>query len=483
MLAIDKLTYGPTPGLRAEIDGIGVDAWIEQQLHPEQYAIPDAEGLIGDYVTLDATNLVNSFVEHSIGGYYGQPNDELAHATLIRAINSKQQLYELMCDFWRNHFSLFVEDTQLRFFKNRDMATVIRPHALGRFADMLQASAKSPAMLLSLDQYVSNANSAAGVNVNYARELLELHSLGIVDGEQVYTEADIAGVAKVLSGRRFTMETSPVQYEYQFVYGHHDRGAVSILDGGWSRPANPTADQAQAQCEDMINVLAHHPSTARHLAFKICRRFVSDEPPMALVASAAQVYLDSDTEIAPVLRHIFSSPEFAASGGTKLRKPTEQLVATLRALKASVPRQVRTQASQVLQETLKRGGEWTFFRPTPDGFPDVSLYWASTEAVLRRWELAARVANNTLTDATKPSKISVDVVSLLPSTLPSTAQRLVEDLAATVGNYRIEPADATAILQSQSLDPAGAATQLTANKDRLAAMFGLLLAHPSFQHR
>lgn len=479
-LLIDKLTFGPTPGLREEILSVGMATWIEQQLNPVASGVPDAEGLLTSYATLRANNRTNYAYD---AAQFRRSNQELQHSFTIRSTYSRQQLFEVMSEFWHNHFSLYLEDQTYRCLKSADYETTIRRNALGKFSDMLQASVKSPAMLRFLDQFNSNANSAAGVNVNYARELLELHTLGIIDRQQVYTEADVRSVALLLSGNAIEFAAGGTFLEYKFAFSRHPKDALSILGGAWTRPANPTQAQAIAQQRDFVNFLAHHESTARYLCLKICRRFVGDNPPMSLVNAAAKVYLANDTAIVPVLRFIFASPEFLASGKAKLRNPFEQMIAGFRALNARVASTRNGQAATAIEEMLEIGGRALFYRLTPDGYPDTSQYWSSSESVLRRWEFSAHLASNTITNPILPEPITVNLESLLPATLPATAGELVIELAGRVGNYVASAADAAAILSASGLTSTSAATALTTNSNRMSTTFGLLLSHPSFQHR
>ncbi len=294
-----------------------------------------------------------------------------------------------MVEFWTNHFNLNLDETPADHMITMDNRTVARAHALGRFADLLQASAHSPAMLVYLDNFVSNANSALGVNENYGRELLELHSLGIIDGVQPYTEADMRGVSMVLSG--WSVDTSAGQHTFQFKNWMHHSGPVSILGGAFSTPGRSGAAGLQDGVA-MLEVMARHPATARHLAYKLCRRFVADTPPPALVGSAAQVYTDNDTAIGPVLRHIFHSAEFAAASGNKVRRGFEILTAYARAMGGEVdPDPVGDLANHVHGHGwgfLERLGQRLWGHHTPDGYPDTAPDWISADGLLRRWETA-----------------------------------------------------------------------------------------------
>ncbi|NLA36555.1 MAG: DUF1800 domain-containing protein, partial [Actinobacteria bacterium] len=196
-LLIDKLTFGPRPGLRAAIERQGIGSWIEDQLDPVGRNVPDAEARVADYVTLTNTHHANYHLRMQPGAE-ARFFAELDYATIQRAVFSERQLYELLCDFWSNHFNIWRQKNWATHLFSRSSETVIRPHALGRFADMLRASAHDSAMANYLDNHRSSGRD--GIIENYARELMELHTLGIHDGEHVYTEADVRSVAKLFSG-------------------------------------------------------------------------------------------------------------------------------------------------------------------------------------------------------------------------------------------------------------------------------------------
>ena len=211
---------------------MGSAAWLDQQLAPG--GLPDAESRLTGYSTLRSTDAQNDAVRAEDGERLFA---ELDHATLLRAVYSERQLYEVMCDFWTNHLNIWRRAKWLTQLKTSDNERVVRAHALGKFTDLLMASAKSPAMLVYLDNYVSDGRPGKQVNENYGRELLELHTLGIVDGQHVYDESDVVGVAKVLSGWTINWDNGPNRYSYRFGEWSHSREAVSILGGAWSRPS------------------------------------------------------------------------------------------------------------------------------------------------------------------------------------------------------------------------------------------------------
>jgi len=477
-LAVDKLTFGPTPGLVAAVDAIGVSAWIEQQLSPG--ALPAGDSHLVDSVTLSNDNAANGYL-HTFNDQ--RCEEELTHATVLRARYSERQLYELMCDFWQNHFNIWLDSKYYRWFKNQDYRTVVRANAFGKFSDMLVASAKSPAMLLYLDNFSSNAFAVGGVNENYARELLELHTLGILSGQQVYTEADMRGVAKVMSGWTFGTDYGASQQQFTFVSGAHSREAVSILNGAWSRPARPDGN-GLADGESLLRFLARHRSTARYLSWKLAVRFVSDSPSNALIEHLADVYQANDTAIVPWLRALFASDDFAASGKKKVRRPFEQLIAVLRALNASIDSASNDQAADNIREMLESGGQRLFGQQSPDGYPDRANYWVSTDGLVKRWSLAGAAAANRLTDPRLGHIINTNLAALFPTAAPgaNVATTLIQ-LAATVGNFTLTDDGAAAIAAGVRLDPSGPASGLLNDSNKRTQAIGLLLAHPLFQRR
>lgn len=261
-MVVNRLTFGAKPGLVAQVQAMGVGAWIEQQLAPS--GLPSAESRVAAYQTLTKTNKQNYDIQDSDGGQ-DLLFDELDHATMLRGTYSERQLYEIMCDFWSNHFNTWRRHTWMGFLKTRDLQDVVRANALGKFSDLLTASTHSPAMLDYLDNLPNNATTPGGVNENYAREVMELHTLGIINGQQSYTEADVSGVAKIVSGWALDWTAGPNQYNFKFLPWQHSLSAVSVLGGAFSRPAR-TYGQGYDDGVTLFNVLAHHASTAKYIA-------------------------------------------------------------------------------------------------------------------------------------------------------------------------------------------------------------------------
>jgi uncharacterized protein (DUF1800 family) len=294
---------------------------------------------------------------------------------LFRAIHSERQLYELMVGFWSDHFNIDMTVGPIPFLKGTDEREVIRPHALGRFADLLAASAASPAMLYYLDNAASRADGDNIPNENYARELLELHTVGVDGG---YDEDDVVEVARVFSG--WTID--PDDGRMRFRAAWHSMDDVSDVLG-W----HPNGLTGRAAGESLMHHLAHLPETAHHLATKLCRRFVADDPSPALVRRVAAVYIDEDTAIAPVVRAILTSKEFAKNASTKTRRPFEFLAGQGRAVGLDIADLQDGDVLERIFQALQLLGEPVYTWPSPDGPPDVGPPWLNAESMLQRWNI------------------------------------------------------------------------------------------------
>lgn len=431
---ISRTTFGWNRQVEREIIDQGWSAWLDAQLDPGAITDAKVDRLLAGYQTLENSNWQNYVFADSTEDGWERLRMERAHATLLRAVYSRRQLHEVMVEFWTNHFCINLDESPADHMVTADNRTVARAHALGRFADLLSASAHSPAMLIYLDNFVSNANSGDGVNENYARELLELHSMGIVEGVQQYNEADMRGVARIMSG--WSVNTNDGQHVFQYRSGYHWGGPVSILGGTFSTPGR-TGTAGRQDGEALLEFLAHHDATAHHLAYKLCRRFVADDPPPGLVESAAAVYLDNDTAIAPVLRHILRSPEFAASVGAKVRRGFEVYTAYARALGGTIDADPLSDVSRYTHGygwgLLDRLGQRLWGHVTPDGYPDTGPDWISADGLLRRWDMAGTAT------ATWLEGWSFDAASLLQPqgpTVDSWLERVARRVLGTVTGYR-----------------------------------------------
>lgn len=501
MHVLNRLGYGPRPGDLEAVRRAGVAAWIEAQLQPERLDDRAAEARA-------AALQVPSMSPRALMDAYPLPQDvkrqgmeprpeqspqamigELQRARVLRAVYSERQLQEVMVDFWFNHFNVFAGKGTVRYYLPEYERAVIRPHALGRFRDLLGAVARHPAMLYYLDAWLSTAPEGsdvpeaegrrrrdqmnnqlgerrAGLNENYARELLELHTLGVDGG---YTQADVVAVARVLTG--WTIDHPRPGHPrsgggFVFVPRAHDGGAKTIL--GHPFPAGGGREEG----ERVLDLVARHPSTARLIATKLARRFVADDPPAALVERAAAVFRQTDGDTRAVLRTLLFSPEFFSESTyrAKVKTPLEFTVSALRALGAE------TDAGLPVQRALLGMGEPLYGAQPPTGYADRAEAWTSPGGLLARLNFAQALA------ASRLPGTAVDLPAVLAGDggPGAIADRLVERLLG--GEIS---AESRAVIQ----DALGAPSVLRATLDDpvaapdVAKIAALVLGSPEFQRR
>jgi uncharacterized protein (DUF1800 family) len=460
MHVLNRLAFGPRPGDVDRLMKDGVDVWIDQQLHPD--AIPDraVEARLRQYPTLQMANaqIMQKFYAPIVelrregkktAGEMREniPPDqrpqrvieELVGQRILRASESDRQLNEVMVDFWMNHFNVFAGKGIDRFLLTSYERDTIRPRIWGRFEDLLRATAKSPAMLFYLD----NARSVAapenrprrveprfrrlgrlragptfrgGLNENYAREIMELHTLGVDAG---YTQKDVTELARVLTGWTIDQRTGAFIFRPQL----HDVGAKSVL--GICFPAGGGMEEG----ERMIHILAHRPATAHHIAFKLCQRLVSDDPPPALVDRVAKKFLDTDGDLRQTVKAVIDSPEFwdPKFYRAKVKSPFQYVISSLRAVNATIDNPMP------IARALQQIGEPLYGAQPPTGYSDKADAWVNTGALLNRLNFALALAANKLPG------LHSDVVALLPSGA-AEAERTVDALAVvlTGGNLTDE---------------------------------------------
>lgn len=505
---LNRLAFGPRPGDIERVRGMGVAAWIERQLDPA--SIPDeaVRARVAQFETLSSTSRQLAAMDESADepvapaappkAEQGQrarqktakpakagnpakpakgqgPNKAVADLTaqkLLLAVESERQLEEVLVDFWFNHFNVFAGKGPTRVYLIDYERDAIRPHVLGRFRDLLGATAKSPAMLYYLDNWSSRApqgggmgganpgisrarpgqardmksdaadraresgDTAAtsgamtqeagdkaaaaqvppprrprrGLNENYARELLELHTLGVDGG---YSQKDVTEVARAFTG--WTLEQPRVGRGFTFNPRLHDNGEKVVL--GTKLPSGGGI----ADGERILDLLSRHPATARHLAEKLARRFVADDPPEDLVDRAAQRFLDTDGDLRAVVRTIVTSPEFLASASwrAKVKSPFEFVVSSLRATGA------RVDDATGLAKALRDLGQPLYYAQPPTGYPDRAEAWMSGGALLQRIQFADALVKG------RVPGVKVDLSNLAgPGDPAARADRLVRALVA-----------------------------------------------------
>jgi uncharacterized protein (DUF1800 family) len=362
-----RATFGPTLVDVVAVKQMGLDAWLERQFNPASVADPTADAILATYPTIAMST---AQIRATLKDNDGMAMQQLGHATVARQMWSSRQLFEVMVDFWSNHLNVTNPSDGLWDTRTPYDNEVIRAHALGRYADMLLASARHPAMM----KYLDNANSQKkSVNENYGRELLELHTVGL---DAKYSEADVRNSAYIMTGRTVTRDNA-----FTYDKNRHWVGAVKVMD--FAHPNDKNTD-GMALGDQYVMYLAVHPATAKRIAFKLARRFVCDDPPQTLVDRLAQSYLDNGTAIVPVLRTLFNSVEFWMSTGLKTRRPLENLVATARIMGVEPGAKTADGVAGLYRMAENLGHAPLTWGP-PDGFPDYADAWGSAHATLGNW--------------------------------------------------------------------------------------------------
>jgi uncharacterized protein (DUF1800 family) len=435
---LNRLAFGPRPGDVERVQHMGVQRYIDEQLHPETIPMPEALT-----ARLDALQTVGRSPGDALGEFIelrkearnddegakqrrrieqGRAAREAAEARLVRAIESPRQLEEVMVDFWFNHFNVFAGkgvDRALVVSYERD---AIRPYALGSFRALLGATARHPAMLFYLDNVVSSApgqnakGKALGLNENYARELMELHTLGVDGG---YTQRDVTELARMLTGWTFEQRRLVRLGEtFRFDAGRHDRGVKTWL-------GHEVAPAGQAEGEYALDVLAVHPATARHLSFQLAQYFVSDAPPPALVERMSQTWLATKGDIRAVLKTLFSSSEFmdSAALGAKFKTPYQFVVSAARASAAPLVN------VGPLVNTMSQLGMPLYGCQTPDGYKNTQDAWLNPDALTRRIAFATALGQGRLPLGEPPASAPLDPARL-QATLAGTLSRATLDIVA-----------------------------------------------------
>ena len=370
--ALKRTSFGVHRDELISIQSMGIDAYLEQQLNYLGIDDGDLEATIQAQFPLTQQSPAEL--------YAGFPDNiynvalQMTAATQYRQMFSKRQLYEVMVEFWSDHFNIHLVNGLGPTLKPEDDIKVIRKHALGNFSDLLHASAKSPSMLFYLDNFL-NVESAP--NENYARELMELHTLGVDGG---YTEDDVKQVARCFTGWTIVFPPSADYGTFFYNDAEHDNDAKVVLGNTIS------ADGGITDGEQVLDILAAHPSTAQFIATKLCRRFINDTPAQADIDAVAQAFTLSGGDIKATLRALFVTDAFSNSADLKFTRPSEYLAGVVRSLAPDTG--YPTDNGLLLFFAQSILGQLPFYWPTPDGYPDEQSYWASTGGMLNRWRLS-----------------------------------------------------------------------------------------------
>ncbi len=468
--ALNRLSFGPRPKQAAALTAQGFEAWLGKQLAAAPQDSPEVVEALSPYrsALLPPNELVAEMTGDDLmamspkqlrkmlkGKNLRQHLGQIALAKLTRHVLSEHQLQEVMIDFWTNHFNVFARKGAVRVFAGDYVERAIRPHALGRFKDLLTATARHPAMLIYLDNVRSVAKrkrGKRGLNENYARELMELHTLGVHGG---YTQADVVNVARILTGWSVSRPRDG-ELAFKFRARAHDGEAKRVL--GVDFPAGGGEEEGMK----LLELLALHPATAQHLSHKLCQRLVSDAPPKSVVQAGAKAFTASQGDIKQLVQAIVKHEVFwaASSRGSKLKSPLEVVASSLRALDA------RPDGTLRLARILGRLGEPAMLESAPTGHPEVQAAWLGSSAMLGRMSLATALATN------RRLGVDVDLDRVLPLEPAATIAERAETLI--FGGQLPKKARATISAEvSQVEDP----------KQRRALALALLLGSPNFQRQ
>jgi uncharacterized protein (DUF1800 family) len=409
---------------------------------------------------------------------------ELQEAKVLRAIYSERQLLEVMTDFWFNHFNVYQSKDQGVFYTTGYERDVIRAHAFGKFYDLIVAVAQSPAMLSYLDNWLSigphsqaaGKNGQSGLNENYGRELMELHTLGVDGG---YTQSDVTQLATIFTG--WTIAQPEDGGQFQFDPHRHEPGDKIVL-------GHKFYDAGQDEGMRALDMLAHSPATARFISKCLATRFVSDDPPESLVARLAAVFQSSDGDIREVLRALFQSPEFWSPQNykTKFKTPFEFVVSAARASGANVV------APAALVQNLGNMGMQPYGMAVPTGYSMKAATWENDGALLARINFAAALTQGKLAGVQfDPAGLVVQATltsgELLKTKAALAAKHTSADLALALCEDAILqgdfPAKEEAIIRKQMAAPDVARRMAASPIDGLRVISGFLLGSPDFQHR
>jgi uncharacterized protein (DUF1800 family) len=563
---LNRITFGPRPGDVAAVQKMGLNNYIQQQLHPEAIDDSTVEREVAgfDLLQMSAGDLTDLFLserkkalkklqklaaakeetgtttpievmpqgeiqnpvapiappvpttpEGKMAALVDKANQyrsvaaigQLEQAKLVRAVDSQRQLQEVLVDFWGNHFNIDMKKGPDRVLKVVDDRDVIRPHIWGHFRDLLEASAKSPAMLYYLDnasstvtpmekmvterismQMTENGNGAiappvpvvgkkkGGINENYAREIMELHTLGVDGG---YTQQDVQEVARCFTGWSFDRKTG----EFAFHARQHDNGTKTVL--GHLIPANGGMQDG----ETVLDILASHPATAHHISLELCQRFVSDDPPTALVDRIAGVFQQTGGDLRQVTQALLGSPEFLspANYNNKIKSPLEFAVSAVRASGSTLIAQQpppfdklvpalegggvlgRGQAADKISKRPRQSLNWhilelgepLFACTAPTGYKEVSKFWVSPGALIERLNYALALTQQQVSDVrfspqTILAGIDLDnpdavlnqtVAVLLQNNITNTTREVLKQTALPTGESKtVNPSKLIALI-------------------------------------
>jgi uncharacterized protein (DUF1800 family) len=442
---LNRLSFGLRPGEIEKIKSMGLEAYISSQLTPDSIAQPQSlSQKLNSLETLRLTPVEQRMAidpnRQSQPGQRRSPEaikaaqqngnrirEQAVQGRLLRAIASPRQLEEVMVDFWYNHFNVFVAKT---LFVGAYEEQAIRPHVLSKFRQLLGATAKHPAMLTYLDNWLNTAPDSPGVrgrykglNENYARELLELHTLGVDGG---YTQQDVIALARIFTGwgfpdprqqARAIGKVAPTDSEFYFDPNRHDSKDKVFL-------GHTIKGSGMAEGEEALDILARHPATAHHISYKLAQYFVADNPPESLVDKLAKRFLETDGDIRAVLNTLFHSNEFLDPKyyNAKFKTPYQYVISAFRATDSEI-KDVR-----LVRARLRQMGMGIYDCQFPDGYKNTEQAWLNPDAMLRRIDFATALARGQFSggkpvDAQEVSKTLAPILSAKTNAVMESSDR------------------------------------------------------------
>jgi uncharacterized protein (DUF1800 family) len=505
---LNRLGYGARPGDLERVKQIGLAAYVDRQLDPGRIPDDRLEASLRAFpaLTMSVPELLRSYPEpdpkllgkaqsgemsreemRQMAPLERRPariTAELQAAKLTRAVLSERQLQEVMVDFWFNHFNVDARKGAVKWMVADYERTAVRPHALGKFRDLLLATARHPAMLFYLDNWMSTKADLVvrtgpqrgrqmGLNENYAREIMELHTLGVDGG---YTQQDVIDVARAFTG--WSIDRPREHGITVFRLPAHDQGEKHIL-GHVLPPGGGEQDGVR-----VIDILSRHPSTARFIATKLARRFVSDDPPPALVERAAKTFRDTDGDIRKVMVTIISSPEFFSGEAyrAKIKTPLEIVASSVRVFDGELTPPAAAGGPPpgggfALAQQVGKLGEPLYQQQPPTGYPDVAEAWVNTGALLNRMNFALGLTAN------RVPGVRVDLARVVGSADRRRPERVLDVLLGSVlqGQATSETRRVLAAqLDNPEITRATMDDRTNTDIEKLAA---LVLGSPEFQRR
>jgi uncharacterized protein (DUF1800 family) len=446
---VNRLSFGLHPGDIQKIQSIGVEGYIQEQLTPNSIIEPASLTMqlsqlkttqmnpvqLMEYEMVIAPGKKLTLLEQKIKRERAKHVlNEAIKAKLLRAVDSPKQLQEVMVDFWYNHFNVDANKGRSPFLVGVYEQVAIRPYVLGRFRDLLAATAHDPAMLYYLDNWQNRVTSrpnaqgkVLGLNENYARELMELHTLGVDGG---YTQQDVIALARILSGWGIRLNprlNNNVNNNYnsgfEFNSKHHDFSDKVFL-------GHHIKGRGEAEGEEALDILSRSPATAHHLSYKIAQYFVSDKPSETLVKKLSQRYLATDGNIREVLNTLFHSSEFWDQKNfySKFKTPYQYAISVVRATGIDVHN------TQPIINLLEQLAMPVYGCQTPDGYKNTADLWLNPDAITRRLSFATAIASGNIPLSRLPMPKNQMSVNIRPQQNSPRIAVDTEQLINTLGN-------------------------------------------------